>query len=104
MEVPTSKRPLVPNKEGVDLSREILKAAFAARPSELVLETRSKKGGQHSFRLTPDIAHLIVECLSKVARGSEVRVLEVPKEVSTHEAAELLNVSRTHLIGLLNKG
>jgi excisionase family DNA binding protein len=33
-----------------------------------------------------------------------MRIVPTGRELTTHEAAHLLNVSRTHLIGLLEKG
>ena len=45
-----------------------------------------------------------METLSEVANGNAVRLLQIRRELTTHEAAELFGVSRTHLIGLLEKG
>lgn len=104
MQSSISRTPLVPSKEDTDLSKEIVRIAHESRHMTLILESRSKAGAAKSFELTPRVARLVLEGLSRLARGSGVRVLEVPEELSTFEAAELLNVSRTHLIGMLDRG
>lgn len=42
--------------------------------------------------------------LSEVARGNAVAALPVTTELTAREAAELLNVSRPYMIGLLEQG
>jgi excisionase family DNA binding protein len=50
------------------------------------------------------VADMVGEVLSYFASGHVVRVSRMQKEVTVHDAAELLHVSRTHLIGLLDQG
>jgi excisionase family DNA binding protein len=45
-----------------------------------------------------------LEALSQIAQGNAIRLIQIRRELTTHEAADLLNVSRTYLIGLLDKG
>ncbi|MEZ4617882.1 MAG: helix-turn-helix domain-containing protein [Caldilineaceae bacterium] len=47
---------------------------------------------------------LLAEALSEMANGHSVTLLPVQTELSTQQAANLLNVSRPYLIGLLEKG
>jgi excisionase family DNA binding protein len=47
---------------------------------------------------------LLVEVLGQMANGNAVTIVPIREELTTHEAAEFLNVSRPYLIGLLEAG
>ena len=54
--------------------------------------------------LPEDAANLVRQLLQDYAAGRQPRVIACHAEVSTFEAADLLNVSRPHLISLIEKG
>jgi excisionase family DNA binding protein len=47
---------------------------------------------------------LLVVLLSNMAEGKSITVLPSDSEVSTQQAADMLNVSRPHIVKLLEKG
>ena len=54
--------------------------------------------------LHPAVSGLLMELLRHVGRGDAVTLVPVSKMLTTQQAADILNVSRPFLIGLIEKG
>lgn len=66
---------------------------------------RSEDNGREvSVTLPPDALRLLVEVLGHMANDSLVAVLPMHAELTTQQAAEFLNVSRPHVVRLLEEG
>lgn len=58
----------------------------------------------HQIELPTTALRLLVDILAQLADGNAVQVVPVHAELTTQEAANLLNVSRPHLVKLLEDG
>lgn len=69
-------------------------------------ELRIARGDGEVVPLTmaPALAHSLLELLRHVGQGRMVTVMPTDAELSTQKAADLLNVSRPHLIKLIEEG
>lgn len=60
--------------------------------------------GDDELVLPPSAARLLLGILTEMGRGNAVSVSPIQAELTTNQAAELLNVSRPHLTKLLEDG
>jgi excisionase family DNA binding protein len=83
--------------------RQIL-AAQASGEAEQTLRVLTDGNKKAEIVLAPALSHLLMELLRHVGRGDAVTLVPVSQMLTTQQAADILNVSRPHLISLLDKG
>ena len=92
------------------VEREVAAAVESQRALAAYLSTRfetqriqifDEKNHGHAVELPTAALRLLVDILAELADGNAVKVLPMHAELTTQEAADMLNVSRTHLVKLL---
>jgi len=101
---PLSREPLVPKPEEVEESKRIVEVACGSSDGGIAIRLRDRSGSSKSFALPARFGRFVLEALTQLGHGNAIRLVKIRRELTTHEAADLLNVSRTYLIGLLDKG
>ncbi|OIQ88126.1 helix-turn-helix domain protein [mine drainage metagenome] len=91
--------PVVPTQAETRMAEESgrILAAHAREDLRVQLED-----GQ-TLALPQSVARLLAHILTEMAEGNAVTMIPIHAEMTTQEAANFLNVSRPHLIGLLEK-
>jgi excisionase family DNA binding protein len=86
-------------KMACELSRKI--AARLGAGATVKIEVGDKAG---ALTLPPIAARLVLDLLEELARGNAVTLNAIRAELTTQQAADLLNISRPSLIQLLDDG
>ncbi|MEO8001808.1 MAG: helix-turn-helix domain-containing protein [Arenimonas sp.] len=81
-------------------SRMLSKYADADR---VHMTLRSGNGQAEDMVLPGPVLQLLLDILAEMGRGNAISLLPIHHELSTQDAANLLNVSRPHLVSLLEK-
>lgn len=78
-----------------------LLAPLLKRPRPLHLHIVGPRGRDETATLPPMAVRLLVDLLTEMAKGNSVTLIPVHAELTTQEAANLLNVSRPHVVQLI---
>jgi len=100
----TAATPYLPTPQEIDQakdsSRTLSKYANADR---VKLSIRGSNGKSDELILPGNVLQLLLDVLAEMAKGNAISLMPMNQEISTQEAATLLNVSRPFLVGLLEK-
>ena len=94
----------MPTAEEVALAREsgrALSAYLQMRAETQQIEIFDDQGTAHPVRVPISALRLLVDVLTQIGQGNAVSIIPVHAELTTQEAADVLNVSRPHLVKLL---
>lgn len=83
--------------------RQALDAYLATRLETQHIQIFDEQQQAHKVELPTSALRLLNEILAELAQGHAVKVVPVHTELTTQEAADMLNISRPHLIKLLDR-
>lgn len=92
--------PVVPTEAETRIAEESGRILAAHARDEL----RVQLDDGQTLVLPKSVARLLSHILTEMAEGNAVTMIPIHAEMTTQEAADFLNVSRPHLIGLLERG
>ncbi len=101
--IPNSE--MLPTVHDAEIAKNssLLLSRYAERQSSLRLQIVDEDE-KKSLELPAGAVMLLSDILSAMARGQSVTLIPENKELSTVQAADILNVSRPYLIKLLEEG
>lgn len=101
------------NVQSLPSAEEIALAKLSSQELSAVMETNGdvqnfnvvgKDGETHSVKLPASAVKLMIEVLTQLGQGNSVSITPIHAELTTQEAADMLNMSRPTLIKLLDSG
>lgn len=98
--------PIAPTASETVLARASsrLLAFHAGKHHDLVIQIVEEGRPTDCLALPASAVRLLVDILTEMADGNAVTLIPVHAELTTQQAADLLNVSRPYLIHLLDQG
>ncbi len=105
--IATTNKPFIPTEADALLSEQssrILAAHLAPAGSNQKLKVVEDDGTEQDVTIPAAAYHLLVDVLSQMAQGNAVTLIPIHAELSTQEAADILNVSRPFVVKLIESG
>jgi excisionase family DNA binding protein len=101
-----SREPVTPTPADAALARELRHrlARYFEGGRGKTLRFYVDESGAGPVDLPPSAVQLLLDIVEQMAEGHAVALLPVREELTTQEAADLLNVSRPFLVRLLDEG
>src|SRR6266516_3708648 len=102
----TILEPSLPSEAEATTAKEASRVLAARMREDEPLELRisDDPSPEGTFNLPASALRLLVRILEEMARGNAVTLIPVHAELTTQEAADMLNISRPSLIQLLDEG
>ncbi len=96
--------PTLPSAEDALRAREVSHALEGQLAGQII--RLQVTGGEEvtTYDQPPSATGLLIEILRQMAKGNAVSLAPVEAEITTQQAANLLNVSRPYLVGMIKKG
>src|SRR5271168_2686276 len=97
--------PTLPSEAEATIARTTSRVLASRIQREDPLRLRLVNGSSKEILSIPaSAARMLIQILDEMARGNAVTLMPVRAELTTQEAADILNISRPSLIQLLDEG
>jgi excisionase family DNA binding protein len=105
MSAPAFLTPVIPSEADATLAKETRQVLASRLSATSTLDLRAMNlAKEPTIRIPASAAHLLIQILDEMSRGNAVKLIPIHAELTTQEAADMLNISRPTLIQLLNEG
>lgn len=94
---------ITPTEDDAAWAEESARKLAAHLEGDLELRLRAE-GADDELTLPPAALRLLVRALTELGRGNAVALTPIRAELTTQQAADILNVSRPHVAKLLDEG
>ncbi len=102
-----SSVPDLPTAQEMALAQEssqTLSGCLQTRTGMTRIEIIDDQGTAHPMQVPVSALRLLVDTLTEIGKGNAVSIVLIHSELTTQEAADMLNVSRPFLVQLLERG
>jgi excisionase family DNA binding protein len=103
-DLPETVTPSAADTQLAQESSRRLAKILGARQEGVWVRVRPEGGEEEAVAIPLPALRLLAGVLTEMAKGNAVTLVPVQAELTTQQAADLLNVSRPYLIELLEKG
>lgn len=101
--LPTEQEIAIAREYGPLISQVLVKV-LAVNSDTQQIDIIDEQGTAHSVRVPVSAIRLLVDVLNEIGQGHAVSIVPVHAELTTQEAADVLNVSRPFVVQLLERG
>jgi excisionase family DNA binding protein len=96
----------LPSQQEAELARTSsrnLSVVLSSRAETQQFDFKDDRGQTRTVELPTSVVRLMVDVLTEMGQGNAVSIIPIHAELTTQEAADLLNVSRPYFVQLLEK-
>ena len=94
----------LPSTQDTALAKTATAALTQAGDTVLRVQAATAGRAPRSFDLPPVVARLLMDILWEIAEGHAVTLVRFNQQITTQQAADLLNVSRPFVVGMIERG